>query len=97
MTFFFGEEFERGLLLCSMILAAGSLCWGFRLHRRWRGLFALAAGTAMILAGRSAVDEVYQIPLVLTGALFIAASHLANRHLCRMCLLCPEQEKKSLI
>jgi|SRR5919198_5623303 hypothetical protein len=47
-----GEGVGRGFLVCGIIFATGSLCWGFRLHRRWRGIFALTAGATMILAGQ---------------------------------------------
>jgi hypothetical protein len=76
------------LVLASPGMAAGSLCWGFRLHRRWHVFVVLSAALALIVAGRVLVEEPYEIVLVVTGALLLAGCHLLNRHLCLTCHKC---------
>jgi MerC mercury resistance protein len=83
---------EALLVLASPVLAAGSLCWGFRLHRRWHVFVVLSAALVLIGAGRSLVDELYEIVLMVAGALLLVGGHLMNRHLCRSCLKCQTGE-----
>ena len=93
LEFLLGASLERIFILCSIIFATGNLCWGFRLHRRLRGLFALTTGIALIFAGRSLMDNAYEVTFTVVGASFLAAAHLMNRHLCHICQLCQDQEK----
>jgi hypothetical protein len=80
------------LVLTSLGMAAGSLCWGFRLHRRWHVFVVLGAALALIVAGRVLVEESYEIVLVVGGALLLAGCHLLNRHLCLTCHKCQARE-----
>jgi hypothetical protein len=84
------------LVLASLGMAAGSLCWGFRLHRRWHVFVVLSAALSLIVVGRVLVEGPYEIVLVVTGALLLAGCHLLNRHLCRSCLKCQTGEAHGL-
>ena len=92
LGFFVDGTLEAILLSTSVVLATGSLCWGFRVHRH-RGVFGLlAAAAAMILLGRLAVEERYELGFVMIGIVFLVAGHLLNRALCRACLRCQDEE-----
>jgi hypothetical protein len=86
-----GGRAEALLVATALVLAAGSLCWGVRVHGR-RGVFLpLGAALAMIMTGRLLADAPYEHPLVVTGAVCLTAGHLLNRHLCRTCALGPDE------
>jgi hypothetical protein len=74
----------------AMILAMMSLCWGVRVHRCWGVFLILGAAMGLILAGRWAVEEPYELLLVVMGALLLATMHLLNRYLCRQCMHCQD-------
>lgn len=86
------ERTEAVLLFASITLAAGSLLWGFRLHRQQRILLMLGAAALMMVLGRVFLAERYESLLVATGAALLAAGHLLNRQLCRACALCEHME-----
>ena len=73
---------------------AGSITWGFQLHRQQRVLLTLGAAAAMMLVGRFtfADDSPYEIILVTTGAALLVVSHTLNFHLCRTCAVCHEED-----
>ena len=91
MGFLVAEGFGQGIVFCSVFLATGSLCWGFKLHRKWGGMVALVSGAIMIFAGHLLVDETYEMPLSVVGAACLAAAHLMNRQLCNRCVRCQAQ------
>jgi hypothetical protein len=76
----------------SMVLAMVSLCWGVRVHRRWRVFLIFGTALGLILAGQWLVEESYELVLVVMGALLFAAMHLLNRYLCHQCLRCEAEE-----
>lgn len=76
------------IVFVSILLAAGSLCWGFRLHRKRRTILALAGGAGMILAGSFLVLDAYETAFNVTGAMCLASAHLMNRRLCNACRRC---------
>jgi MerC mercury resistance protein len=80
-TFFIGA---------SMTLAVVSLCWGVRVHRRWGVFLILGAAMGLMLVGRWAVAEPYELLLVVMGALLLATMHLLNHYLCRLCMRCQD-------
>jgi MerC mercury resistance protein len=82
------EPMETFFIGASMLLATVSLCWGVRVHRRWWVFLILGAAMGLILAGRWAVEEPYELLLVVMGALLLATMHLLNRYLCRQCMHC---------
>jgi MerC mercury resistance protein len=86
-----GGRAEVLLVATALVLAAGSLCWGVRVHGR-RGVFLpLAAALALIMTGRLLAVAPYEHLLVVTGAVCLTAGHLLNRHLCRTCAACPDE------
>jgi hypothetical protein len=74
----------------SMLLAVVSLCWGVRVHRRWGVFLILGAAMGLILVARWAVEEPYELLLVVMGAFLLATMHLLNRYLCRQCMHCQD-------
>jgi MerC mercury resistance protein len=74
----------------SMLLAVVSLCWGVRVHRRWGLFLILGAAVGLIVAGRWAIEETYELLPVVMGALLLATMHLLNRYLCRQCVHCQD-------
>jgi hypothetical protein len=49
---FLGGSLEVLFIAASVALATGSLCWGFRRHRRWQMFIVLGAALTMIGVGR---------------------------------------------
>lgn len=86
------EATEGILLAASVALAAASLCWGFRLHRRRRVLLFLAGALGFIVVGRWMADGASERTLVVVGAGMLTAGHLLNRYLCSSCAVCPHGE-----
>jgi len=64
---------------------------GFRAHRRFYIFAFLLSASVLILTGRLWVDPSYEVPLVVSGMLVLAAGHLLNRRLCRLCAACSLQ------
>lgn len=81
MSFLLDERVETAVLLASLALAAASLWWGFRAHRRTAALGVLAAAATLILAGRLAEGTRLEAALTVLGALALAASQFVN---CRL-------------
>src|SRR5882724_717045 len=89
-----GGRAEALLLGTSLVLAAGSLCWGVRVHGR-RGVFLLlGVALTMIRTARLSAEASYERALVFVGALCLTASHLLNRHCCRACAVCPDEGRE---
>jgi hypothetical protein len=84
---FLVHDVTEGLLLAaSVALAAVSLCWGFRLHRRWRALLFLVGALGFLVVGRWVAEAASERALVVVGAGMLTAGHLLNRHLCSTCV-----------
>jgi MerC mercury resistance protein len=86
-----GGSLEILFIVASVALASGSLCWGFRRHRRWRVLIALGAALSMIAVGRFLASEPYELVCVVVGAMALAGGHLLNRYLCLTCVVCQDE------
>jgi hypothetical protein len=86
-----GGSLEILFIVASVVLATGSLCWGFRRHRRWRVFIALGAALTMIAVGRFLASEPYELVCVVVGAVFLAGGHLLNRYLCLTCVVCEDE------
>ena len=96
LGFLVDEMAEVVLLSLAVILAVGSLCWGFRLHKSIRVFFPLGAAVLLIAAGRLFAEDASEIVLVVAGALLLVVSHLLNRYFCRTCLDCNHPEHRAL-
>ncbi len=82
---------DSALFTITIGLAAISLCWGMRVHRRWQILSLLVAALILFwMAGFSAHDTDEAI-LVGIGGVCLAVGHLLNRKLCRSCVHCSHQ------
>jgi hypothetical protein len=86
-----GGSLEILFIVASVALATGSLCWGFRRHRRWRVFIVLGAALTMIAVGRFLASGPYELLCVFTGAVVLAAGHLLNRYLCLTCMVCQDE------
>jgi hypothetical protein len=88
---FLGGALEVLFIAASVALATGSLCWGFRRHRRSRVFIMLGTALAMIVVGRFLTSEAYEFMFVVAGAVVLAAGHLLNRYLCLACRVCEDE------
>jgi hypothetical protein len=88
LGFLVHDTFEKIFLTLSVALALASLCWGYRLHRRWSGFLILASGLSLIAIGRNFVPNEYEVLFVVAGAVCLAGAHLLNRYLCLHCHDC---------
>jgi MerC mercury resistance protein len=86
-----GGSLEVLFIAASVALATGSLCWGFRRHRRWRVLIVLGAALTMIAVGRFLASDPYELVCVVMGAAVLAGGHLLNRYLCQTCVVCEDE------
>jgi MerC mercury resistance protein len=86
-----GGSLEVLFIAASVALATGSLCWGFRRHRRWRVFIVLGAALTMIAVGRFLASGPYELVYVVVGALVLAGGHLLNRYLCLTCVVCEDE------
>ena len=91
LGFLLGDGLERVFLITSLVLAVSSFGSGFRAHRRFYIFAFLLSASVLILTGRLWVDPSYEVPLVVSGMLVLAAGHLLNRRLCRLCAACSLQ------
>jgi hypothetical protein len=91
LGFLLGDGLERVFLITSLVLAMSSFGSGFRAHRRFYIFAFLLSASALILTGRLWVDPSYEVPLVVSGTLILAAGHLLNRRLCRLCATCSSE------
>jgi hypothetical protein len=77
----------------STTIGVASLLLGYRVHGQRRALASLAAGIALVVAGRIAESRgglAWGVPCLVVGALIIAGSHILNAKLCRTCVRCQE-------
>lgn len=88
LGFLADESVEILLLGTSLVLAVGSLCWGFHIHHQRRTLLLLGAAFLFIVGGRFSPEETAEVVCVVLGAGLLAGGHLLNRHLCKTCLQC---------
>ena len=92
LGFLLGDGIEKIFVTTSILIAVSSFSWGFRYHRRFYVFIFLASALALIAAGRLWVDEPYEIPIVISGTLLLAAGHFLNRRLCHLCAECNSHE-----
>jgi hypothetical protein len=91
---FLGGSLEVLFLAASVALATGSLCWGFRRHRRWQMFIVLGAALMMIAVGRFLASESFELVFVVMGAAVLAGGHLLNRYLCLTCRVCEDEDAR---
>jgi MerC mercury resistance protein len=91
---FLGGSLEVLFLAASVALATGSLCWGFRRHRRWQMFIVLGVALMMIAVGRFLARESFELVFVVMGAAVLAGGHLLNRYLCLTCRVCEDEDAR---
>jgi hypothetical protein len=91
---FLGGSLEVLFIAASVALATGSLCWGFRRHRRWQMFIVLGAALTMIAVGRFLARESFELVFVVMGAAVLAGGHLLNRYLCLTCRVCEDKDAR---
>jgi hypothetical protein len=91
---FLGGSLEVLFIAASVALATGSLCWGFRRHRRWQMFIVLGAALTMIGVGRFLARESFELVFVVMGAVVLAGGHLLNRYLCLTCRVCEDEDAR---
>jgi hypothetical protein len=94
--FLLGDGLELVFLITSFVLAVSSFGSGFRAHRRFCIFTFLLSASVLILMGRLWVDTGYEVPLVVSGTLVLAAGHLLNMRLCRLCAACSLQRSSRI-
>ncbi|HEY7558687.1 MAG TPA: MerC domain-containing protein [Candidatus Binatia bacterium] len=83
---------ETVFLATSIVLALGSFSWGFLQHRQLYIFLFLIGGLTLIFIGRAWVDEGSENSFVVPGMLVLAAGHVLNRRLCRLCIACEGEQ-----
>jgi MerC mercury resistance protein len=89
-----GGSLEVLFIAASVVLATGSLCWGFRQHRRWQMFIVLGTALTMIAVGRFLARESFELVFVVMGAAVLAGGHLLNRYLCLTCRVCEDEDAR---
>jgi hypothetical protein len=92
LSFLAGDGVEKVFLVTSITLALGSFYSGVRYHKHLYIFLFLVSGMALIVTGRVWVDASFEIPFVVSGTSVLAAGHLLNRRLCRLCATCAEHQ-----
>jgi hypothetical protein len=87
-----GNYVDQYFLATATLLAAGSISWGFRVHRRYYVFLFLVVALGLLYGSKAWVDSRTQVLLVIPGALILAAGHLINRRLCRLHCSCQARE-----
>ena len=91
LSFFAHAATEWALILFCISLGGLSLYSGYRLHRSIRAVSMLSIGVGLLVLGRVLEERGvshWGLIVVVSGGLFVAASHLLNRRLCQSCRDC---------
>ncbi|NJM53932.1 MAG: MerC domain-containing protein [Blastocatellia bacterium] len=80
--------------MSSIGIALITLIPSFHQHRKYQSLVLFTFGIGMILTSHLLFEDelIWNIPLVLTGAISITSAHLLNRYYCKNCQLCKLDE-----
>ena len=92
LGFLVGERAELVIIISAVALAIGSLAWGIRHHRSWRAFLILVVALAFIATARTAVEGTFEVIFHSVGGVLLASAHLANRHLCKTCPACEQED-----
>lgn len=96
LGFLVSERAEVVLIIGAVGLAIASLAWGVRHHRSWRALLILIVALAFLGTAHTFAEGNFEMILHGVGGILLAASHLANRHLCKTCPACEGEDTVSL-
>lgn len=92
LSFLVSEPAELAIIGGAVVLALGSIVWGIRHHRSWRAFLVLVVGIAFIATAHSSAEGVFEVILHSSGGILLATAHLVNRHLCKTCPVCEEEQ-----
>lgn len=92
LGFLASERAELVIIIGAIALAIGSLVWGVRHHRSWRAFLILVVALAFIATARTAVEGTFEVIFHSAGGVLLASAHLANRHLCKTCPACEQED-----
>ncbi len=98
LSFLAHESTEWALLFASAAIGVTSLCWGYREHRSNRALAVLSLGLTLLFCDRVLEENGigWGAAAMVLGGCTVAASHLVNRALCRMCRTCDASHSHNL-
>ena len=88
LGFMADHNFEAGMLVFAVILAAASLCWGTRVHKKSKVLLFLLAAGILFAVGFFAFEGLKHWLFIAFGGSCLATGHIVNRRLCRSCAHC---------
>ena len=94
LGFLVSERAELVIIIGAVGLAIGSLAWGIRHHRNWRAFLILITALAFIATARTAVEGTFELIFHSAGGILLASAHLVNRHLCKTCPACVQEDVK---
>jgi uncharacterized membrane protein YhaH (DUF805 family) len=90
------EHIETLLIILSILISSIAVATGFREHRRASIVALLAVSFAFLAAGRFIASESLETPLVITGAMIMAAAQFLNFRNQRNCCRHPEASRNEL-
>ncbi len=96
LSFLASEPAEKVIISGAVVLAMGSIVWGIRHHRSWRAFLVLVVGIAFIATARISAEGIYEVILHSGGGVLLATAHLVNRHLCKTCPVCEDEQVSDL-
>ncbi|MDE2705597.1 MAG: MerC domain-containing protein [Gemmatimonadota bacterium] len=88
---FLASERAELIIIGAIALALGSVVWGIRHHRSWRAFLFLVVAVAFIATAHITTEGIFEVALHATGGILLAAAHLLNRHLCKICPTCERE------
>lgn len=87
--FMYSHEVEILFVICTLILAFFSICWGYRLHKENQLFLYLAVATFFLLIGEGFFHRgFYGFILTAIGGIMLAIVHYLNLKLCKSCNHC---------
>jgi hypothetical protein len=95
LSFLAGDGVEKVFIVTSIALAIASFYSGARYHKNLHIFLFLIGGVTLIFVGRLWVHMNFEVPFVVSGTSVLAAGHLLNRRLCRLCSTCAEHQAKN--
>jgi hypothetical protein len=81
---------EWMILSVSVLLATGSVCWGFHQHRQRKIFVLFGAALVSILLGHAMMTGIFEVLLVMLGGCLFVCAHRLNTRLCQACRRCDD-------
>ena len=93
LGFLVSEGAELFIIIGAIGLAIVSLAWGVRHHQSWRAFLILVVALAFIVTSHTFAEGSFEVMLHGVGGILLASAHLANRHLCKTCPVCEQEDR----